>query len=87
MSKHPCTLSLWQEVPRWARRKSLSESRFPKAPPRHHQLTRGVNIGEILVKVRGSGVKVWFSIPFWQGKERFTIREQPLNRLGSRLFC
>jgi len=30
--KHPCALSLWREVPRWAGWKSLSESGFPKAP-------------------------------------------------------
>jgi len=29
-------------VPRWAGWKSLPESGFPKAPPRCHQLTRGV---------------------------------------------
>ena len=42
---------------------------FPKAPPWYHQLTRCVcnNIGDILVKVRGSGVKVRFWTPFWHG--------------------
>ena len=43
------------------------------------------NIGDI-VKVRGSGVKVRFWTTFG-GKVQFTIRHQPLNRLGSRLFC
>jgi len=60
ISKHPCPLSLWREVPRWAGWKSLSESGFPKAPLWCQQLTRGVcnNIADSLVKVRGSGVKV-----------------------------
>jgi hypothetical protein len=60
--KHPCTLSLWRELPRLAMWNSLPESGFPKAPPRYHQLIRGVcnNFGDMLVKVRGSRVKVWF---------------------------
>jgi hypothetical protein len=39
-----------------------------KAPLWCHQLTRGVrnNIVDILVKVRGSGVKVRFWTPFWE---------------------
>jgi len=50
---------------------------------------RGVlnNIPDILVKVRGSGVKFRFWTPFWQGKVLIFISQQPLNRLGSRLFC
>ena len=59
-----------------------------KAPPWCQQL-RGVsnNIGGILVKVRGSGVKVRFWTPFWQGKVRFTFRQQPLNCLGVLFFA
>ena len=62
VSKHPSTLNLWREVPRWAGWKSFSESEFPKAPLWCQKLTRGVcnNIGGILVKVGGSGVKVRF---------------------------
>ena len=43
--------------------------------------TRGVlnNIPDILVKVWGSGVKVQFGTPFWQGKVQFTIRQQLIN--------
>jgi len=60
ISKHPCTLSLWWEVPRWAGWKSLSESGFPKAPLWCQQLTRGVcnNIGDILVP-NIEGPRVW----------------------------
>ena len=52
---------------------------FLKAPPRYHQLTRGVysNIGDIQVKVRGSGAKVRFWTLFWQGNY-----EKPRLRAG-----
>ena len=57
LTEHPCILSLWREVPRWAGWKSLPENGFPKAPLWCQQLTRGVcdNIADILVKVRGKG--------------------------------
>ena len=42
------------------------------------------NIPDILVKVRGSGVKFRFWTPFWQGKVLIFLSQQPLNRLGSR---
>ena len=45
---------------------SLPESGFPKTPLWCQQLTRGVcsNIGDISVKVRGSGVGVRFDPGF-----------------------
>jgi hypothetical protein len=48
---------------------------------------RGVlnNIPDILVKVRGSGVKFRFWTPFWQGKVLIFISRQPLNRFGPSL--
>jgi len=70
LTEHPCILSLWREVPRWAGWKSLPESGFPKAPLWCQQLTRGVcnNIADILVEVRGSGVKVRFLTPLLAGE-------------------
>jgi len=65
-----CTLSLCRGAPRWAGWKSLPERGFLKAPLSCQQLPRGVcnNIADILVKVRGSGVKVRFwTPPFGRG--------------------
>ena len=67
---------------------SLPETQFKKAPPGYHQLNRGVcnNIGDILVKVRGSGVKVRFWTPFWQGNWRsYGKSAQPKS--GQTDFC
>ena len=74
ISKHPCTFTLWREVPRWAGWKSLPKNGFTKAPPRYLKLTRGVSniIGDILVKVRGPGVKVRFWTPF--GRETTKVK-------------
>ena len=46
-------------------------------PPRYHQFTRGVcnNIGDILVKLRWSGVKVRFLTPF--GRESAIYNQAP----------
>ena len=67
--KHPCTLSFWREAPRWAgwtwveipAKRSISKSLSPVP-----EKIRGVlnNIPDILVKVRGSGVKFRFWTPF-----------------------
>jgi hypothetical protein len=43
ISKHPCTLSLWREVPS-GQGESLPENGLPKAPPRFQQLIRVVAI-------------------------------------------
>jgi len=85
--EHPCMLSLWREVPRWAGWKSLSERGFSKAPLLCHQLTRGVcnNIGDVLVKVRGSGVKVRFWTPFLAGKSSILCEVHRVHGLGIRL--
>jgi hypothetical protein len=54
------------------------------------QLTRGVckNIGDILVKVRGSGVKVRFWTPFWQGisKSFSLFLPAPLGELSLKIL-
>jgi len=69
----------WKSLPEsgWAGWKSLPESGFPKAPLWCQQLTRGDcnNIADILVKVRGFGVKVRFwTPPFWNKKAQFYAR-------------
>jgi len=87
LTEHPCILNLWREVPRWAGWKSLPKKGFPKAPLSCQQLTRGVcnNVGDVEVKVRGSGVKVQFLTPLLAGKSSILCEEHRVHGLGIRL--